>query len=618
MRRFATLLSPRANRRGAALIIALALTLCLTMLIVATQLQITTQLKATKGQRDYDRALELAEAGANAYLNYISYGNSGNYTPWGVADAPIVVSVPSTAEVRTAILASSNGVVRGAGANSITISGTLYSLKTSAGGTTTMGFVPYPATSNITSGTPTPTKPATNQQTGYFVVLTSINNVFVNLVSFGYSNGVVRRVQVSGGSSDIFDWAAVYGLDPNWTSGNTDAAWNFSGSANVVGASGAEGKIIGNNNVTWYDGPVILAANGNTLNSDPSSSQIKQSGPFGAGGAQIPNGHTGTGTMASPFVRRLGRSLNIETADVAAQRWALTAFNDSSATGVNYFRTHNNDSTGIRVLAKVTKTGAAHFGLVRELPTPYTVSTTNQGNAKAYQIGSWANMKLSDYGGDDTNESFYGLRFYPGNYFFEAISQSNSDIMYLRSFADASYPTTDSGGNPASYDSDGTTKLTVWNSTWTSANLTNPNSGMSTEKNIRFWLGPFSGNGASPNTGFSFPSYMEDPSFASRFRIYCGLPRTSTVTVSGTNTNPPPKFRVNLLVYNADGSGSYGNVSIASNVYLYGSLIGWQVGVGGGATIQKQAAEGQSTGGSTNGTTTDRIAYSATAWKELP
>ena len=92
--------SPRRRReRGAALLVALALTLCLTMLIVAIQLQISTELKSSKGQRDYDRALQMAEAGANAYLNYLATGPAGtpSLMPWNAA-APWMKSRAASGE----------------------------------------------------------------------------------------------------------------------------------------------------------------------------------------------------------------------------------------------------------------------------------------------------------------------------------------------------------------------------------------------------------------------------------------------------------------------------------------------------------------------------------------
>src|SRR5688572_15195400 len=65
-----------ALRRGQALIIALALIFFLSILVVATQLQVVTQLGTSRTERGYERALQMAEAGANAYLNRLSQGNA--------------------------------------------------------------------------------------------------------------------------------------------------------------------------------------------------------------------------------------------------------------------------------------------------------------------------------------------------------------------------------------------------------------------------------------------------------------------------------------------------------------------------------------------------------------
>src|SRR6266511_5989098 len=109
----------RLKNRGAAMIIARALTLCLTMVVVGTQIQVITQLKQAKGQRDYDRALQMAEAGANAYLNYLSNGNISSITPWDTpswasadshAAPPLISSPPTCAQVRSAILGQSGSI----------------------------------------------------------------------------------------------------------------------------------------------------------------------------------------------------------------------------------------------------------------------------------------------------------------------------------------------------------------------------------------------------------------------------------------------------------------------------------------------------------------------------
>ncbi|MCX6362061.1 MAG: hypothetical protein NT029_19860 [Armatimonadetes bacterium] len=74
-----TLSRPRGVRRcrALALVVVLVLSLCLCMLMGGTGLQVVTQLGLSKTERDYERALMLAEAGANAYLSRLTFGTAG-------------------------------------------------------------------------------------------------------------------------------------------------------------------------------------------------------------------------------------------------------------------------------------------------------------------------------------------------------------------------------------------------------------------------------------------------------------------------------------------------------------------------------------------------------------
>ena len=79
--------------------------------------------------------------------------------------------------------------------------------------------------------------------------------------------------------------------------------------------------------------------------------------------------------------------------------------------------------------------------------------------------------------------------------------------------------------------------------------------------------------------------------------------------MSGTNQNPPPPFRVNLLVYNRAANGSYyGSVTFNSGTYLFGSLIGWQVSQGGSTTTEKEQTEP---------TVEDVLSYEVVDWREI-
>jgi len=44
------------------------------MLVVATQLEVVTQFRTSRTERDYERALQMAEAGVNAYQHRLTFG----------------------------------------------------------------------------------------------------------------------------------------------------------------------------------------------------------------------------------------------------------------------------------------------------------------------------------------------------------------------------------------------------------------------------------------------------------------------------------------------------------------------------------------------------------------
>src|SRR5262249_41995726 len=150
----------------------------------------------------------------------------------------------------------------------------------------------------------------------------------------------------------------------------------------------------------------------------------------------------------SPLYRHYARKLNVETADSAANS------NSGATTGVEYYRTHNDNATGLRLLVKNSSTGA-----IRELTGSYTVLPTS-GNSQ-FNL-TWPNSQAYKNKGMNTStEVPYGIRAYPGNYFFEQISMQASDVLSLRTFND-----TDQPSQPA-----------------------NPNTGQSANRNVRFWIG---------------------------------------------------------------------------------------------------------------------------------
>src|SRR5258708_1288684 len=204
----------RASRRGAAMIIALALVLGLLMVVTAAQYQVVNQLSASKAERGYDRALLMAEAGVNAYLNMLTNGAGSGTNSGYVPASYTLTSIPTLAQFKA-------GVKNG-----------------------TYTLIKYPTGQS---------------KTGYFAGQVGTAGATVTVVGFGWSDGVVRRVKISGMSFNVFDWAAVYAMDP-YTSANpgpglantqnangsdTSDAWTFNGSSSVVGGSGGEGTISG-------------------------------------------------------------------------------------------------------------------------------------------------------------------------------------------------------------------------------------------------------------------------------------------------------------------------------------------------------------------------------------
>ena len=518
--------------------VALALTLALTLIVAAGQMQVATQLGTTRQARDYERALQMAEAGMNAYLNQLSNGFqvyhatlSPEVPRWMPAANPLSGALPTVYEFKTQV---QNGTIP---------AGKLYYFPTDLPGEPNQkrqGFyVGHYASGEDGAPGATP-----------------------QVVAYGFSNGIVRRVKVAAMSYSIFDWAAIYALAPNTS--NNDPAWSFSGAATVIGACGGEGYIKPSTNVTWRHGPIILAAQGDMLN-PPSRFDPTVVDP-----------------VVTPSVRRFRRPLDIETADQAA--------NEASGTssGVEYYRTNNNNKRGLRYLVRNTTTG-----VIRELDNSndqYEVIPTTGQNAWVLSWPSSNDARLTA-GGIRNGEAFFAIRAYPGHYFMEAIQQSNNDVLYLRTYEDGQRPT---DAPIQVYQSDGVTLEPM-----------NPNS-RPMDKNVRFWMGnPASGN--SPNTRIRENCLMEDFRFASRFRIYSAS--RGSITVGGNGSGVP--FRVNMLAYNFDSKSNQfvGDVSIATGTHLFGSLIGWKISVAGGCTIEKQAREA--------GDSSDRLTYRVISWTEL-
>src|SRR5437867_1794820 len=93
----------RSPRRGAAMIIALALILGLLLVVTAAQYQTMNQLSVSKYERGYDRALLMAEAGVNAYLNMLTNGAGTGTNSGYVPSSYTFSSIPTLAQFKTGV-----------------------------------------------------------------------------------------------------------------------------------------------------------------------------------------------------------------------------------------------------------------------------------------------------------------------------------------------------------------------------------------------------------------------------------------------------------------------------------------------------------------------------------
>jgi hypothetical protein len=191
------------------MIIALALVLVLTMLIAGTAMVSEVQLSASKSERDYERALMMAEAGVNAYVNMLENGAG---TGSNAAYIPPVYTFtasspePTLAQFRTGVENGTYTVIR------------------------------YPA----------------NSQQGYFVGQTTGSGGALTISGYGWSNGIVRRtsVNVAPSSGSAVSGYALF-------AGNKGI---FTGSEDISGSIGTNGQFTmnGSNTVTQdvvFNGP---------------------------------------------------------------------------------------------------------------------------------------------------------------------------------------------------------------------------------------------------------------------------------------------------------------------------------------------------------------------------
>lgn len=583
-------LRKRRSRRAYALLIALALVVGLLLLIAATQRTMMQQLALTKTERDYERALQLSEVGLNKLLNSFSNPVSGAL-PDPIYDF------------------SGSGIP------------TIAAFK-----------------AGVRSGLYKVTKyPAGSARTGYCIGQIGLlsggsANTSGTAVVFGWYDGVVRRVRVGLRAYSYFDWAAVYTLNPSltnladptsWETVGNNYSWKFTSGAQVVGAVGSQGRIdYGVNSLFWV-GPVYLAGPSARFGSAPFPTKGVSPSAASTPANPVPSGYSGSTTAALPFVRSIQENFYVPTADQAAKQWALDSRNVSTAVNMDYYSgtttiggkavSNNNNTTGLRYLVWDGATTASIRELGPKTNAQGVVTSNYQVIPSGYSLNGSAfapsiskNSAVALNSDLKAGETIYGVRAYPGDYYFDTIDMSGTNRLFLRTFSDneaAAIPT--SGPlRPYNFGSAANPNQRVLNT-----NGVMSLSSLAGEGNVRFWVSqPASGK----NKGASFTDQvsMEYTKYASRFRVY--VANSAGGSISAGNSNPPPPFRVNMLAYNIragiNSGQPYGPVSMTGSAYLFGSLIGWQVALGGSSIVQKENVEiGPG----------DRITYTVQSWAEL-
>jgi len=341
----------------------------------------------------------------------------------------------------------------------------------------------------------------------------------------------------------------------------------------------------------FYDGPAMSAGpNAVWVAGTPTSS--------GASAPNVPPGHKGNGVVSNPFARTIPQNVTFPTADEVAN------LRTGANTGVEWYRAHNNNQTGLRLLAKNNVSGA-----IRELPGAYSVVPAGQ-----YTLTWPAPATYTANGLDNATESPYGLRIYPGDYFFERVVMGPSDILDIRSYNDYDRtnhtPYSVNPPIPAMIDEVAGSGYPV--SPVVTNDPPNPNgndTGMrSGPRETNMWIG-HAASGANNDLGSNFTAgtNMEYSRFPSRMRFY--VANTALVQITGTfGVGPPVLFNGDMLVYNT-GNNNNGRVKVSNSAYFRGSMVAWRILGADGVTFEQTPAESSSNA---------LLTYKITSWSELP
>ena len=589
MRRYYPYKRLRPARRGAAMLIAMALILGLTALIASVQFLMASSFNTTKKERDYERALQMAEHGIN--MTIYNLNNNLGSTPTDL------VTVPTIASFKAGVLAH----------------------------TPTYVMTKYPANST---------------KTGYYVGRIGSLSTTGVLVAFGWSNGTIRRVKVNVDGGSLYDGGSIHTLNRSITNPNDFTTRDVSSSnyslkvtdgAQVLGKVTCHGRMdcATNNASKFFVGPVKMSGTCGRFNT--ASHPAKGTCPPSAYPTyNPPSDFTSSAAASSPFEQDEASESVEPTSDSAANTWCSQSRGETVTSGVDYFRNSQtiggasvkncNNDKGLRYLVW----DGDHTSSIRELNawnSTYSYKVIQSGNRLTTSCLNpssntvdgyiWDNSDLSD------NEVIYGVRCYPGDYYFDEVTMDSSCNLFIRSFSnsEATAGTIPSSGTnrPYNFGNGSNPCQRPVNGTLTAC---------TSEATTRFWVGnPTSGT----NNGCTFSKNvnMEYTAQPSRFRCYSANTVGVTISNSGSGSKGIPSnvysgsstchFRGTIHGYNKrstlNSGQPYGSITVTGNVTLHGAFVAHQASLGSATVLEP---------GSVESNTGDSAYYNVKSWTELP
>jgi hypothetical protein len=390
----------------------------------------------------------------------------------------------------------------------------------------------------------------------------------IAVVAFGWCQGSVRGVRWLLRPSGLFDVGAAYGVDPyspdNPGPGNDEGpALSITGTSAIVGRSGAEGRIETRGTGSFYDGPAVLRGPGVSLN--PDFTPIAEASSPGD-----PPGTTTNGTLADPFVRRQRTGAFLPDFDTVLRRRLLTR-GASPGLSARFTLMNVNDSPRlVRVLVRVARAGHANLGKTRDLgPAPTLAPAVDPVlDLRPPSSTTLRQMGMRDF------EEFAGFRLLPGDHVATDILQDPSGTfpILVRNHDDG-----ETGVGP-----DGNPWVVMADSAYRIPSR-HPDPARASETVVRLWLLP-SKNPTTPALRLAAPFRLEKPSVPSDFRIYSALP--AGISISGPATFAGTLFAL-ASEPGAANPSPFGKVDIQGIVQWIGSVVAWNLSVGGGAVLRE-------------------------------